>query len=401
MNAKILIKTSGLGNYQCLQLDDSGHEVFVGDAERLAEKAEDAALVYIAPAEAITLRHASFDKHERKILTKTLPYSLEDDLVGDVEDLHFAFGHIADTSVPLAIVKRQCLQQWLDDLTEQGIQIQQLVPELQLLPLVENGWCLLVDEDRWLLRFSANEGFALEGDTANLALQLLLDQADELPQQLVVYCPPEQQQAMTNRLPEMLRSLVVWREEDYWQLVTEGYQQQTPQSAPINLLQGDYALSLPWRKWWKSWQLAALLLLAATVLQLGVTYGKVSVLESKSLQLRVDVESAYRSVVPRGAVMEPERQLQRKVNALKGRSGDGFVSLFDKVGKVLAKNQGLALQSLNYSEKQAEIRLTVLANSFDDVETVRMNLEKLGLSAELTGSSAEGIKTRARLRIKG
>ena len=45
--------------------------------------------------------------------------------------------------------------------------------------------------------------------------------------------------------------------------------------------------------------------------------------------------------------------------------------------------------------------MTILASGFNDVETARANLEKLGLKAELTGSNAEGDKTRARLRVRG
>lgn len=401
MNAKILIKPCGVGNYDCLQLGETGHEHFVGDGERLLTAAENAALVYIAPAEAITLRNASFDEHEKKILQKTLPYSLEEELVDDVEDLHFALGTIATNTVPLAIVHHEPITQWLEDLKQQGVEIQQLVSELQLLPLAENGWSLLVENDRWLVRYSANEGFAMEVEGASLALQLLLDQMEVLPEQLMVYCQQEQQPSIKSQLPEMLRGIVEWSDDDYWQMVADGYLQSAQLSGPINLLQGDYALSLPWRKWWVSWKLAVILLLSATVLQFSVTFGKMNVLESENLELRQNIEKTYRSVVPRGAVMDPEKQLRRKVNALKGSSGEGFISLFDRVGKVLAKVDGLSVQSLNYTEKQSEIRLTILANDFNDVETVRANLEKLGVTAELTGSSAEGGQTRARLRIKG
>ena len=400
MNAKILIKPSGIGNYQCLQLDDNGQQYFVGDGERLAEAADNTLLVYVAPAEAVTLHRAGFEDHERKMLAKTLPYSLEEDLLEDVEELHFALGNAAANNISLAVVKRQSLDQWLEDLALQGVEVQQMFSELQLLPLAENGWSLLVDGDRWLLRFSASEGFSIEADIATLALQLLLDQVDQLPEQLQVFCAQDQQAAITNQLPDMLRGIVTWREEDYWQVMAEGFGQQTPQSTSINLLQGDYALNLPWKKWWKSWQRVALFLLAAIVLQFTVTFVQLEVLEANNVALRAEIESTYRGVVPRGAIMDPERQLRRKVDALKGSGGEGFVSLLAKVGAELAKIEGLSLQSLNYAGKQSEIRLTVLANDFDDVETLRASIEGLGLKAELTGSSADGNKTRARLRIK-
>ncbi len=402
MNSTVLIKSSGIGNYQCLRLDEKGSELFVGDSERLSEMAERSSLVLVAPADAISLRRANFDDSERKILRQTIPYSLEEDLAEDVDTLHFSLGAIADNSVPLAIVKRDALQQWLDDLQQHDVEIQQLVPELQLLPLPNKGWTLLITDEQWLLRYSESEGFAMEADNASLAMQLLLDDNDELPGSLDVYCPQEQQPVILSQLPEMLRGIVEWHDEDYWQLIADGFKQQaTLKTRAINLLQGDYALSLPWQKWWKNWRLVALLLLAATLFQLVSTFTANQVLDNRNLELRAEIEKVYRSVVPRGAIMDPERQLRRKVSALKGSSGGGFVVLLDQVGRELAKIDGLVLQSLNYTEKQSEIRLTVLANTFDDVETVRGELEKRGLTAELTGSSAEGNKTRARLRIRG
>jgi type II secretion system protein L len=397
----MLLKPGGIGNYQCLRLDEADGEVLVADAERLAEVAEGATLVCIAPAAAVSLRKVRFDSHERKILRQTIPYALEEDLVDDVDDIHFALGTPTEDRVPLALVKREPLQAWLHELREQALDVQQLIPELQLLPLVNKGWTLLVADGQWLLRYCESEGFAMEADNARLAMQLLLDEADELPESLQLYCPSEQQSAVVQQLPEMLRGIVQWHGDDYWQLIAAGYRQQSATRAGlINLLQGEFALNLPWQKWWKHWRLVAVLLVAAIMVHLLATFTRMQVLEARNIELRTEIETTYRSVVPRGAVMDPERQLRRLLNTLKGSNSEGFIVLFDPVGRELSSIQGLSLQSLNYTEKQAEIRLTVLANSFDDVETVRARLEKRGLNAALEGSNAEGDKTRARLRIR-
>lgn len=410
MKSTILFKPCGVANYQCLQLDSAGNKsLLVGDAERLAEEAQQAELVYVAPADAIGLRTVGFDAHERKILRQTLPYSLEDELVEDVEQLHFALGGITGNKVAVAIVNRQTLQLWLDDLQGQGLEIQRLVSELQLMPMTDRGWTLLINADQWLLRCGDAEGFAMEPDAAGLAMQLLLDEAGELPETLQVYCSPEQQPAVLNQLPELLRAAVHWQvgqdqswdNDSYWYLLGDGLlQQDTTGPDAINLLQGNYALSLPWQKWWNNWRLVASLLLLAIVVQLLSTFTRQQVLSSHNVELRAAIEQSYRTVIPKGAILDPERQLRRRVNALRGSNSEGVVSLIDRVGQELGKVNGLVLQSLNYTGKQQEIRLTLLANSFDDVETVRTRLEQLGLDAALTGSSADGDKTRARLRIR-
>ena len=402
MNATILIKPCGIGNFECLQLDGDKQQMFVGDSERVAEAAELSSLILLAPAEAITLREVDFEDSERKMLQQTLQYSLEDDLAEDVDELHFAMGPLSADSVPLAVVKREFLQQWLEAGQSQGLEFQQIVSELQLLPLGEQSWTLLVDDNeeqscRWLLKSAESEGFAIEVDSASLAIQLLLDQSEQIPTTLVVYCKEQQQAAIRSQLPEMLRGIVEWRDDDYWDVMAAGLRD----AQPINLLQGDFELKFPWLKWWKSWKIAAVLLLSATLFQFASSYVKMQVLESRHVALRAEIESSYRTVVPKGAVMDPERQLRRAVSNMRGTGGASFVATFDKVARVLASIEGLSLQSLNYTEKNAEFRLTILADAFDDVETARINMEKSGLKAELTGSSAEGGKTRARLRIKG
>lgn len=402
MNSIILIKAIGPGQYQCLQCDGHSRELFVDNGERLHAASEHATLIYIAPADTVTLRQVSFEPHERKMLRQRIPFALEEALVDDIDDLHFALGEVVDSSVAVAVVNRATLQQWLDDLQQQEIDVQQIIPELQLLALPTAGWVLQVNEHQWLLRYSQQQGFALEADSAIFAMQLLLDEADELPAVLHVYCDQQQQDQILSQLPTIVQGMVEWHYDDYWSQIETGFrQQQSSSRRAINLRQADYALSLPWQKWWANWRVVAILLLAVTLFQLASTFTTKHVLSSRNLALRTEVEQLYRSVVPRGAIIDPERQLQRKVSAMKGSGGHSFMLLLETVAQQLSAVDGLVLQRLNYTAKQTEIRVTILTNTFDDVETLRQALEERGLRVKLTGSSAQANKTRARLRIRG
>ena len=336
------------------------------------------------------------------MLRQTIPYALEDDLLDDVNDLHFALGDVHEQQVDVAWVKKQQLDQWLQALQQESLQVYQVLPELLLLPYQENSWTLIIDDDRWLLKNGGCEGFSLEAANAALTLQLMLDETDQLPESVNLYAGDNDRDAMLNQLPELLRGIVQWCDQDYWQLLCSVYNDQGSAGAvPLNMLQGDYEPKLPWRQWWQTWRVAAVLLVAATVMQFVAGYSELKSLQNTNLGLRQDIEKTYRSVVPRGPLVNPEKSLRRKVKALEGGSGGGFVMLLDKVAQVVAGTEGLTIQSLNYTEKQSEIRLNLIAPAFDDVETARANMEKAGLTAELVGSSSEKGKTRARLRIKG
>jgi type II secretion system protein L len=390
-----LVKQLAPGLYQWSKGDAA--EVFTGDGEQLAAEAGAAALCFIVPAETVTLRRVNYEKSERKLLAQTLPFSLEDELVDDVDQLHFALGPLAEQQAPVAIIGKGLLGDWLNLLRDEGLSPRYLIPEQLLLPLTEQGWTLLLDGERLLLRTEDSAAYYLDTDNAELLLQLLLDESAMLPEQLQLFSCGEPAIDVAAVLPELLRDKAEVQQLDYWQLMLP----QLESACAFNLLQGKFAQPLPWKKWWHEWRLVAGLAVLAVTVQLLSAYFQVSALENENLRLRQAVEQSYREAVPRGALMDAERQLLRKVEALRGSGAGNFLSLFDRVAAELAALKDVQLMSVNYSEKQYELRLVLLAPSFNSVEQLRGQLVKAGLQAELTGSNKDGSNTRARLRVKG
>ncbi|EAW30291.1 general secretion pathway protein L [marine gamma proteobacterium HTCC2143] len=403
----ILARQCGNGNFEWYEIDGSQPDptgddasFFTGDGEYLREKIADGVrLVMLLAAEDVVVKTVVFDNHERKLLHQTIPYSLEDDSVDDVDGLHFSLGSAEANTVPLAIVSKKILERIIFELKSDGIEADQLESELHAIPIDAGSWSIVVEDRRWLVRSGNHEGFSLQPTIAGQALEILLESNDELPQHLTIYCQPEQQSEVLSIIPERLQSAIDWKIANYWQVMSKGHTNH--QKNAINLLQGQFAAKLPWKKWWQSWRTVAVLLIAVVIIQMGVRYTQLVVLDDRNIALRAAIEKQYRQAVPKGALMDPERQLRRKVNALKGSASSNLMSMLVQIGPVLKATDGISLQSLNYNEKQSEFRITILASGFDDVETVRANLENLGLTAELTGSNADGNSTRARLRIRG
>lgn len=409
MTSSILARQRGIGNFEWIHCSNAPEVtdtakvmagMSVGDGERLASAVLDGSpLILLLPAETVSIKSVHFEDHERKLLRQTIPYTLEDESIDDIESLHFAFAPAIENTVPVAITKRSELASIIEELNDDHIELQQVSSELMYLPLRNQAWTILVEGDRWLLRYSQYQGFAMGSGSIKTALQLLLDEAEQLPAELDIYCEEDEYIAAQSLLPEMLKGVARHHDQNYWEVIAQGFREAG--RSTIDLLQGEFSPRLPWGKWWQVWKVAAILVVVAIATQLITSVVELNVLENRNIALRAETEKYYRSVVPKGAVLDPERQLRRKVNALKGVNGEGFVSVFSNIAPVLASISGLKLQSMNYSEKQSEFRLTILADGFDDVETVRARLEELGMSAELTGSSTEGNNTRARLRVRG
>jgi type II secretion system protein L len=146
----------------------------------------------------------------------------------------------------------------------------------------------------------------------------------------------------------------------------------------------------------------AALFVLALGLQLAATYTDYRQLERENLALRSAVENSYRKAYPKGAVVDPETQLRRQLNSLRG-SGEasGFVHLIEQVGGVIAGNAGSNIDAINYnfSSRGGEMRMNIVAADFEAVERVRSDINKAGLEATMESSSAQGDKVRARLRV--
>jgi type II secretory pathway component PulL len=99
--------------------------------------------------------------------------------------------------------------------------------------------------------------------------------------------------------------------------------------------------------------------------------------------------------------VDPQKQLERQLLSLRGDGQrSGFVSLLDRTGLALQSIPDTQMVTLNYSDRNEQLSITVLAPDFAAVESIRSELVKGGLQAELDSSSAQGDQVRARLKVE-
>ena len=75
------------------------------------------------------------------------------------------------------------------------------------------------------------------------------------------------------------------------------------------------------------------------------------------------------------------------------------MALASRVGAVISKHPGTTLASINYSQRNSEMRLSIVAVDYGMVEKIRGAIAADGLEAVLENSNAQGNEVRARLRI--
>ncbi len=331
---------------------------------------------FAAPGVDVRLCQFDISQEEKKHLDKSLPFMLEEELIGDIEDLHFAWAIHDKLNLTAAICSRSKMQQWQKMLA--GFPgINSWITEPMLLPWQPGEWCVVIESDLAVVRTGSFEGFSIERELA-LSMLAAANDTRELPEAIIVY--GQDQEKDTALFSNELRGRIQWRRGDLGSALLLN---QSPLQAP-NLLQGDFALRLPLARWWKQWRAVAAVLTLAFCVQLTATYAEFISLERENTELRLAVERSYRKAYPRGAMVDAEKQLNRQLGALRGSSqASGFVSLMSRVGEVISNSPGTGIASINYNDRGDEIRMNITARNFEAVDDIRTAMNSAGLSAPM------------------
>ena len=349
-------------------------------------------VLFAAPGADLRLQELEVARAERRHLSAALPFTLEESLGEDIENLHFARCDLEAEHIGVAVLRRSCMERWLKCL-EPWPELQRWVPEPLLLPWQPRQWTLVLDGDAALLRFGRCYGASVEATLLEPLLAALAE--EQSPEAIVVY--GEDEAADRALLPESLRERLQWRRGG----IGSALLLWDPQEPRPELLQGDYAPQLPYARWWGQWRAVAALLCVAVLLHLASGWLDLWRLERENLALRSEMQGIYRSVNPRGAVVEVETQLRRQLEELGvGETGPGLMVLLAPLGELFAAQEGATLIRLNFNQRSGQLRVNMLAADFNAVEQVRAGLAAAGLSATLENSSRSGEQVLARLRIE-
>ena len=349
-------------------------------------------LVFAAPGEAVRLSSRTVLPEERKHLARALPFMIEEDVAEDIDAVHVVHAMRNAEEATVMLCSHAWMRRWQEDLADLP-RIDTWVPEPLLLPWRAGEWCLVFDADRVILRTGAATGTAVETALLPVYLTALLAQSGA-PQALVVY--GTDRQAELAQLPAPLEDLAQWRNGGFAAAL---WLHDVTRSLP-SLLQGAYAPRLPLERWMRQWRWPAAAIAAAFVLQMAATWTQYLRLAEDNRSLRAAIEQRYREVNPRGALVDPETQLRRQLDALTGAAQESaFTRTLETVGGVIAAQRGTDVASLNYDQRGGDIRLGLTAPDYAAVERIREALTQAGVEAALENSATAGDGVRARLRI--
>ena len=341
------------------------------------------------PADAVRSLTLSIAPEEVKHLQRALPFMLEESLLEDVAQLHFAALRVEGDVYGIAVVGRVTIADWSEDLPE-SLQNVPWVSEALCLPW-SPGQCTVVFEERHaVVRWGQAEGARIEHDLLpDLMASIGLEE-----QTLVVYTADQALAQAT--IPTPLQGAIQWRQGGF----SEALLLADAQPPGPDLRQGEFAPRLPLARWWAVWQRVTLALIVACILKTALSVADYQMLKAEDLELRQAIQASYRRVNPRGAVVDVEKQLNRQLGEFGANTQrSAFTPIIVRLLTAIQQIDDIQLTLLNYSGK-GDVRLSLSAPNFEAVEQVREQLKAQSFSAQLENSNARSDGVVARLRVQ-
>ncbi|MEW6330097.1 MAG: type II secretion system protein GspL [Pseudomonadota bacterium] len=358
-------------------------------------------LVWTPPSDSLLTR-VSLPTRSRAKIQQALPFALEDQLIGEPEQLHFAYRAIEGNDLAVAVTARARMQAWLAQLNEAGLRPTAFCPAILALPLDAGSWSIAFREQDIWVRTGQLSGFACAaaGNAPPAMLALALREAEtkqNAPVGLTVMHPPAgfDPAAWTAQLKLPLNV----QKQDFWAVHHEPL-------PTLNLLQGGFAPSRQMQEMLPGLRPAAIMLAIWMIGSMTFSAWEWWQLDREHKSLKQDMTQVFRQAFPDAkTVVDPALQMQRLLDELRGKSGKSSqadaLPLLGNLAPVMQAHPQVKLRGIQYDESRLTLDLTL--PDFQAMETLKNALIARGLQVETVGanSTAAGIEGRLRLSQGG
>jgi len=320
----------------------------------------DAPTIVIVPTQDIVITSAKLPKMPKSRLQQAIPYALEDQLVDDIENLHFAVGdYQEDGTVPVIIVAHKKMREWLEILEQENISPGIMIPSLFLVPPGQVN----SDASISIARTGKYSGFACATDNLSTLLSEPLQNTHLSLQELC------------NRFS--LQTFQV-----------------------INLLQKPYQAKSTFLPAKKIWVLAGYLAAAWIGLVFFSHLISFFILHHEENRIEKAVNHIYSQHFHQSttSVTSAKSAMEKKLRDLEQQANKNhFLMLLATVAKHLSQPSGIRLLSLEFQNNQLTLNLS--ANTFDRLDELTATLVQQGLHVKQESAAIAGAQVKATLLI--
>lgn len=351
-------------------------------------------IVVVLPSSLVVTRTVAVSEVERRHYKKLIPFQLEEDIIDDVEELHFVFADVVADSVELAYANKTVLSRWLTPLIEKNISITLVTSAACLLPLTDQkGWSFFFKDDHIDYRFSRHSYGTIALNVAPLFFKSLTTKR-ELPTEIHLLAQTSDGlAALLLQLPEALHGLVKSRKLTPSALAAS-------RTDSVNLAVGHFFPRIPLARWWAQFRLPLMLLGIGLAVHLAVALTEWQVASSRTSDVKAAITERYRAAVPVGAISDPLKQLRNQVDRL-GNTGNASNALFVLAHSVpvLTSIDGVEVKNMQFINDSQELRLTIQAPTLADIDALSASFKAKGFGAEVLSVNVNQGVHQARMKV--
>lgn len=367
---------------------------------RLADTTENCEVIVFVPASDVLLAMTTLPKQSRQRLQRAVPYALEEQFIDDVESLHVAMSNQqADGRVYAAVVAKQKMQGWLDELQALGINPTVMMPESLALPRLNGDWsALCMPDGLCAVRSGEQSGFACDRDNLASMLQKHQDERQGDAEKInIIDCSGAEAGSLAHEEQEGLSISVEACNGDALASLIKGYEN----GRGINLRQGKYRVASRLLKGGRRWLPAMAMLALWLILVIANSVYEYVSLRAEDEAYRERIIQLYKQTFPAATrVVNARVQMEQQLKVLRGSavSDEGFLSLMADVGAGLEKVKGLDIQTLSYKQGKLDLELRLAdLQQLDNLKQTLIAIE--GIEVDVQSATVKNNKLESRIRI--
>ena len=372
-------------------------------------------IIVLVPTQDVLLTSVKLPTMNRARLLQALPYALEEQLLEDVTQLHFAIGEMgSDGMLPVAVVSQKKMTEWLALLQSEGVEAQVMLPNCLALPWQENQASVWLDGDMAVVRTGMLQGFACEPE--NLSAMMALSSSDpklspsnpELSSSNPKLSPSNPKLSPSN--PELSSSNPKLSSSDpklssrgltagsTFILQNDMSDFETATNLPaLNLLQGRYAKKLSLGDFInvkKTWRFAVVLGVACLVLSFLNPFISYVILKYQTYALERKISAIYKKHFPSaGSITASKVNMEEKLYTLSGEaSRDTALRLLAYLADAKIKMPRIKVARFDFQQHQATLEIIASAKDAEDFSAL-LTREGLIVQQKNVGLAGEKIRT--------
>ncbi|BDM62649.1 type II secretion system protein L [Shewanella sp. NFH-SH190041] len=368
----------------------SGELANAGELGSLTERAGNRPVDVLVCSSALAMTQVTLPEKGQRQALKALPFMLEEELVDNVEQMHFVVGEREGEQLNVVAVSHEQMTLWLEWLQQAQLQPRVIVPDCLALPQVADcQWSAMQFGADCLLRTSSGGGHSIPMDWLAVVLPKLADGLDD-PIRVATFTQlalPCRQHDITMAEQTLDLPMLV---------LARGVAE-----CRVNLLSGRYQPKREYSRHLLLWRNAAIAAGIVLVLALVNKGLDIHQLGQQSAALKSQSEQIYRQAVPGSRrIVNLRTQLKSELNKLQGQgSGGEMFTMLDKLAPAFAKVPALKPDSLRFDGNRSELRMQVTAKNYAEIETFReLAGKQFNVSAGAMNSKHDAVTSTLTLR---